>query len=70
MNTVLVYTKSVAQNGQRFNSEIKRQALEVNLSGLQSGKDFVIDKDGKLLKVLEKIADLAANEMRILVREM
>lgn len=70
MKAVLVYTKSIKQAGQTFNQEIGREDVPVELVYLEATRDYVVNRQGKLFKVLEKIADLNQEEIRVLVREV
>jgi len=69
MKTILVYTKSIKQAGQTFNQEIGREEVANELVHLEATRDYVVNNQGKLFKVLEKIADLNQEEIRVLVRE-
>jgi hypothetical protein len=70
MQTFLVYTKSVVTPQGKVNQELGREEVSSDLSSMEGLRDYIVNKEGKLFKVVEKIADLRGEELRILVREV
>jgi len=69
MQTFLVYTKTVQSPQGKVNQELGREEVSAELGSLEGLRDYVVNKEGKLFKVVEKIADLRGEELRILVRD-
>lgn len=69
MQTFIVYTKTVKTPQGKVNQEISREEVSSDLSSLEGLRDFIVNKEGNLFKVVEKIADLRGEELRILVRD-
>ena len=68
METFLVFTKPIKTGSGTVNQELGRELVEPQIASLSGSRDYVVAKDGVLYKVVEKIADLKTQELRVLVR--
>jgi hypothetical protein len=69
LQTFLVYTRPVTQGKTRINQELKREKVDGGLlNNLEGSRDYIVNAEGNLYKVIEKVADLREGELRILLR--
>lgn len=69
MQTFIVYTVQRKTTTGIVHQEISRDSAP-ELGSLQGGRDYIINKEGKLYKVVEQVIDLKAEEKRIIVKEV
>ena len=68
METFLVFTKPIKTASGTVNQELGRELVDGQLAALEGSRDYVVSADGSLHRVVEKIADLKSQELRVLVR--
>ena len=68
MQAFLVYVKPTKQGTATVNQVIKEEKADPSILHLGGGRDYIVNEEGTLYRVVEKVVNLKSNEVRVLVR--